>query len=85
MLKVLTGYDCPGCGAQRALHALLHGDIAAAWGYNPALFFLIPLAMVYGSAELLGVRCRVTDWLYKPWLLWLLALGIIAWWILRNV
>ena len=26
--KLLTGYDCPGCGSQRALHAMLHGDIA---------------------------------------------------------
>lgn len=85
MLKVLTGYDCPGCGAQRALHALLHGDISGAWGYNPALFFLVPLAVAYGAVELLGLRCRLTDGLYKPWFLWLLTAGIVAWWILRNV
>lgn len=28
MFRVLTGYDCPGCGSQRALHALLHADMA---------------------------------------------------------
>lgn len=28
--KALTGFDCPGCGFQRALHAALHGDFATA-------------------------------------------------------
>ena len=27
----MTGLDCPGCGATRATHELLHGRIVAAW------------------------------------------------------
>ena len=42
--KQLTGYDCPGCGTQRALHALLHGDFAGTFRFNaillPAMLFL---------------------------------------------
>ena len=34
MFRQLTGLDCPGCGSQRAIHALLHGHVAEAWGYN---------------------------------------------------
>ena len=34
----LSGYQCGTCGTQRAVHALLHGDIKAAIGYN--LFFV---------------------------------------------
>ena len=33
--KFATGFDCPGCGSQRALHALLHGEFIQAFSYNP--------------------------------------------------
>jgi hypothetical protein len=29
-----TGLYCPGCGGQRALHALLHGDVLGAMSLN---------------------------------------------------
>lgn len=51
LFKMLTGYDCPGCGSQRALHAFLHGNIAEAWHYNPFVFFAVPAAAFYIFAE----------------------------------
>lgn len=39
-----TGWQCSGCGATRALHAVLHGDIAAAWRLNPLVLFFLPVA-----------------------------------------
>jgi hypothetical protein len=42
----LTGFQCPGCGSQRAIHQLLHGNFAASFRLN-ALF--IP-ALVYGMS-----------------------------------
>ncbi len=39
---VLTGYKCPGCGSQRAVHALLTGNLATAWHYNALLVVALP-------------------------------------------
>ena len=42
-LLVLTGLYCPGCGALRAGHALLHGHLGEALGYNPLLVLALPI------------------------------------------
>ena len=38
----LTGWQCPGCGSQRAIHSLLHGELSNAFQFNPLLFCSIP-------------------------------------------
>ncbi|HEX8245696.1 MAG TPA: DUF2752 domain-containing protein [Longimicrobium sp.] len=42
LLYLSTGIYCPGCGALRAMHALLHGRVVAALGYNALLVTLLP-------------------------------------------
>ncbi len=37
-----TGWQCPGCGGTRAVHALLHGRWREAWHHNPLAILLIP-------------------------------------------
>ena len=32
--KLITGLSCPGCGIQRAIHAMLHGKFTEAITYN---------------------------------------------------
>lgn len=39
----LTGLYCPGCGATRTLHALVHFDLPGALAMNPLLVLLLPL------------------------------------------
>lgn len=44
----LLGIFCPGCGSQRAVHSLLHGEFGAAFAYNPLLVLMVllsPLAL----------------------------------------
>ena len=40
---VATGFQCPGCGSQRALHYLLHGNFGTAWHYNAGLLVAVVL------------------------------------------
>ena len=42
-LHRLTGLHCPGCGSLRALHALLHADLAGAMRMNPLMVLSIPV------------------------------------------
>ena len=39
----LTGWYCPGCGITRALHALVHFDLARALAMNAFLVLSLPL------------------------------------------
>jgi len=48
VFRAATGWDCPFCGGTRMGAALLHGDLATAWHFNP--FALVGL----GLATLLG-------------------------------
>lgn len=83
MLRLLTGYDCPGCGSQRALHALLHGRPAEAWAFNPAVFFAVPLAAAYFAVDVLPARLQRL--LRHPAFILGIAVAIVAWWVLRNL
>jgi Protein of unknown function (DUF2752) len=39
-------FKCPGCGSQRAVHQLLHGNIWKAMEYNLMLVIAIPYLMI---------------------------------------
>jgi hypothetical protein len=43
LFHLLTHLYCPGCGVTRALHALVHGDIALAFRMNAMAMLAIPL------------------------------------------
>ncbi len=47
-LHALTGLWCPFCGATRATHALLHGDLGTALHDNALLVCAIPPVVLLG-------------------------------------
>ena len=47
--REVTGWECPFCGGTRLGSALLHGDVAAAFGYNPVVFISLVLGVVVGA------------------------------------
>ena len=44
--KKLFGFECMGCGLQRAFSLLIHGEFTAAFYMYPAIYTLIPLALI---------------------------------------
>ncbi|WP_460778754.1 DUF2752 domain-containing protein [Microlunatus antarcticus] len=46
--RIVTGWDCPLCGGTRMGSALLHGDVAAAFAFNPVALVGIALLGVVG-------------------------------------
>ena len=46
--RALTGWDCPLCGGTRMGDALLHGDVLAAFGYNPLALIGLLIVGVLG-------------------------------------
>lgn len=87
ILKATTGLDCPGCGALRASHQLLHGNIGAAFSLNPLLILLAPVAGLLLLNQAVGrMRGRPLFHIKLPgYLIWILLVVVIAFTILRNL
>jgi hypothetical protein len=84
MFRAATGLLCPGCGSTRAIHALLQGHVHDALQLNPLAVAVLPV-----TAFELGQRLRGREGLgthrLRPFFLWALTAGIIAFGIVRNL
>lgn len=84
----LTGYYCTGCGATRALHALLHGKLAEALSFNLFLLIWLPVpayALIeYWLRRLLRkpVLPKIRGW---RWIFILMAVTSLLFLVLRNL
>ena len=84
--KVATGYDCPGCGSQRMAHALMHGDMQAAWRANAYALCMLPLIGFMLWLELFRERYpRLYGRVHSPFVIWALVASVFVWWIVRNL
>ena len=81
----VTGYLCPGCGGLRAMHQLLHGNLASAWHFNALLVASLPLLSLWRGAILWRhFHGRVPGQFRLAWL-WSGVAVILLFGILRNV
>jgi len=84
--RLLTGWQCPGCGSTRALYQLLHLHPLAAFKLNPLMVLTLPF-IVYGflgltTSALLGKPQRRL--FIPPVYLWTWLALLIFFWVFRN-
>ncbi|MBI3851834.1 MAG: DUF2752 domain-containing protein [Verrucomicrobia bacterium] len=86
LLHSSTGLFCPSCGALRATHELLHGNLAAAFRFNPLWVLSLPF-LIWMAIRFLARKPEPQSpfVVRRPvWICWLLAV-VISFGILRNL
>lgn len=83
----VTGWYCPGCGSQRAIHHLLHLNIKGVVDDN---MLIIPGFLIIGyhySHQALNRRYKLQlpNILYYKKTPWLIFIILIAYWVIRNI
>lgn len=88
VVRMVSGLYCPGCGATRALHLLLHGDFLGALGMNALLVPALPFVAYILIAELLRViagRYLLPQLPLNPWVVGGFGALFLLFGILRNL
>ena len=82
----LTGLQCMGCGTQRMLHALLHGDLRGAMEANAMVVLLLPFLGGLVWIEINRTRYpRLYVAVHSRGIIIGFAVILMAWGILRNL
>jgi hypothetical protein len=84
--RLLTGWQCPGCGSTRAFYQLLHLHPVAAFKFNPLMVltlpFLVFIFLRFTSSAILGKPQRA---LSIPSVYFWVWFGLLLFfWIFRN-
>jgi hypothetical protein len=85
---MMTGLKCPGCGSQRAIHALLHLDFRSACSHNAMLVISLPYVILLLAARgirIFAPRPALSSRLQRPQVIWSYFALLILFWITRNV
>ncbi len=83
-----TGFECPGCGSQRAIHHLLHLNVAEALKYNAFMVLAIPYISLGVYMEYFGGKLRqpqLQKIFFGRWSALVVLIIIFAYWVLRNL
>lgn len=87
-LHTLTGYYCPACGGQRALSALLHGNIILAMRNNLLFIIILPFFIKYsftGAQRLILNNKPFLNLKFSSFQLWFILGIILLFFLLRNI
>ncbi len=83
---VVTGFKCPGCGSQRAIHSLLHGNFIDALRYNAFFVAALPVIALYFLNDYTKLLpSKVDEVITHHYTIAVLGVIVVLWWVLRNV
>ncbi|WP_243718545.1 DUF2752 domain-containing protein [Actinomadura sp. 7K534] len=83
----LTGFQCPGCGSMRTIHALAHGHVQDALALNVLTVAVIP-ALIFFWARWALARAKDRPTRTKvahPAFIWAFFGVILLFWLVRNL
>lgn len=82
----VTGLQCMGCGTQRVIHSLLHGDISSAWQANRFLVISLPFLIFLIWVELTRLRHpKIYSIIHTKATIITIAAMLFAWLLIRNI
>ncbi len=83
----VTGYYCPGCGSQRAIHSLLHLNFAGVVGNNFLFLPAVLLLIYHYSFSFLNKKFtwKLPNIFYIKSTPWIILGIIVLFWVLRNL
>lgn len=85
----ITGMQCPGCGGQRALHYLLHGELLKALRYNALFVICLPffIYLYIVLVEVYGLKKQkyIDNFLFSGRFGMIVLIVTMAFFILRNI
>ena len=87
-IYLLTGYQCPACGTQRALYHLLHFNFSKAFHFNPFLLISMPYVVSLMTVTWFDKKNRfvkLRNFCFHHITIDVYLVLIILWWILRNI
>jgi hypothetical protein len=82
---LLTGWFCPGCGSQRALSSLLHGNVLDAMHNNILMVVFLPLFLYSAFVNLRYAGTRKMKLWYDPFFVKIVLVTVICFWMIRNI
>lgn len=86
--KMITGLSCPGCGIQRAIHAMIHGDFTGAIRYNYYLAYSGPYATLFLIEWMMPqnkTREKLRNVIENKYVVNFYILSFSIWLVVRNV
>ncbi|MBR6704188.1 MAG: DUF2752 domain-containing protein [Lachnospiraceae bacterium] len=86
-IQALTGLYCPGCGGQRAVKAMLHGELLTSLYYHPAILPAALYLIVYLASQGLNrlSKSKIPALCFKSWHLYVFLGLLVLQWIVKNV